>query len=221
MSASICRTPTGHDVDPARQLQYNLYQMSYAAIQRYDCGLKQHPLYPEQIGEPAYKPLLSEVIVALDKLAFTLGRAPVPLSVEIKSWLTGDNLFHPSPARFLELVLAELGAVGALTRTTLLCFDKRVLQLARQELPALPLCLLVEDERSLADHLTELGFQPQVYGPDFRLLTPHLVQELQQLNLAFTPWTVNEPADMRRVMAFHPKGITTDFPDRLLALRSI
>lgn len=219
MAASICQTPTGQPIESGSQTQHNLYRLPYEAIRRYNCGLA-HPAYPEQVLEPTYKPLLSEVISALDNLAFTLGKPPVRLSVELKCWPTGDGIFHPDPAHFLARVLTELQAAAALARTTLLCFDKRILQLARLQLPSVPLCLLVEDERPLADHLAELGFQPHVYGPDFRLLTPGLIQQLQQLQLEYVPWTVNTPTDLRWVMSFRPKGITTDFPDRLLALRN-
>ncbi|UPL49093.1 glycerophosphodiester phosphodiesterase family protein [Hymenobacter sublimis] len=221
MSAAICRTPAGQPIPFEQQKQHNVYQLPYATIRQYDCGLTRHPYYPEQMPEPAHKPLLREVVQALDKLAFQLGRRPVRFSIELKSTPEGDGIYHPTPSRFLELVLLELRALSLLARTTLLCFDKRVLQAARQLLPALPLCLLVEDEKPLSAHLMELGFIPSLYGPEFRLLTPELITELRQQHIDLVPWTVNEPADLRHVLAYQPKGITTDYPDRLLALRSL
>jgi glycerophosphoryl diester phosphodiesterase len=32
------------------------------------------------------------------------------------------------------------------------------------------------------------------------------------------PWTVNEPADLTRMIALGVEGITTDYPDRLITL---
>lgn len=220
MSATICRTPAGSSIPVEQQQQHNLYQLPYGAIREYDCGLTRHPNYPEQVTGPACKPLLREVVGALDKLAQQLGRPLVRFSIELKSEPAGDGVYHPSPARFLDLVLLELHALSLLARTTLLCFDKRILQAARQVVPGLPLCLLVEDEQPLSTHLAELGFNPSVYGPDFRLLTAALAVELSQRHIALVPWTVNEPADLRRVLDYQPQGITTDYPDRLLALRS-
>jgi glycerophosphoryl diester phosphodiesterase len=218
MSATICRQPDGRPIRPEEQAQHNLYALPYARIREYDCGLNRHPGFPVQQPQSAVKPLLREVVATVDNLARTLGRPAVRYSVEIKSSPAYEPIFQPPPARFLELVFAELQATGILPRTTLLCFDKRVLRLARAQWPQLPLCLLVEDTRPLEFHLTELGFRPHVYGPDFRLLTPVLAASLRQLQIGLVPWTVNEPADLERVLLLRPTGITTDYPDRLRTL---
>lgn len=219
MSAAICRLPSGAPIGSAEARQHNLYQLPYARIREYDCGLTRHPNFPEQQPAPAVKPLLREVVADLENLTQQLGRAPVKYSVEIKSEPAHESLFQPPPAELLALVLAELQALQILPRITLLCFDKRVLQLARRAAPTLSLCLLIEDELPLAEHLAVLGFAPSVVGPDFRLLTPKLAAELAAQHIRLVPWTVNEPADMRAVLALNPWGITTDYPERLLALR--
>ncbi|RFP64213.1 glycerophosphodiester phosphodiesterase [Hymenobacter lapidiphilus] len=219
MSASICLLPSGAPIGPAEARQHNLYQLPYARIREYDCGRTRHPNFPEQQPAPAAKPLLREVVADLENLTQQMGRTPVQYSVEIKSEPAHDGLFQPPPAELLALVLAELQALQILPRTTLLCFDKRILQLARHAAPTLPLCLLFEDELPLAEHLAALGFAPAVVGPNFRLLTPALAAELAGQHIRLVPWTVNEPADLRAVLALNPWGITTDYPDRLLALR--
>ncbi|MBT2556904.1 glycerophosphodiester phosphodiesterase [Hymenobacter sp. ISL-91] len=219
MSAAICRLPSGEPIVPAEAHQHNLYQMPYARIREYDCGLTRHPGFPEQQPTQAAKPLLREVVADLENLARQLGRGPVKYSVEIKSEPAHDGLFQPPPAQLLALVLAELQMLQIMPRTTLLCFDKRILQLARAAVPTLPLCLLIEDALPLAEHLAALGFTPAVVGPDFRLLTPTLAAELTGRQIRLVPWTVNEPTDLRTVLALNPWGITTDYPDRLLALR--
>ncbi|MFD2786871.1 glycerophosphodiester phosphodiesterase family protein [Hymenobacter rubripertinctus] len=219
MSAAICRTPAGAAIAAAGQLRHNLYQLPYARIREYDCGLTRHPSFPEQRPVPACKPLLREVVTELENLARQLGRSPVGYSIEVKSGEGEEPQFQPPPAVFLKLVLAELRTLEILPRTTLLSFDKRVLQLARPALPTLPLCLLIEDKLPLAHHLMELGFRPEVLGPDFGLLTPALGAELREQHIKLVPWTVNDVLDMQRVLALAPWGITTDYPNRLLALR--
>ena len=169
---------------------------------------------------PAYKPLLKEVILAVDTLARQLGRRPVGWSVEVKSTPTGDEIFHPTPARFAELVLAMLQVTQVLTRTTLLSFDERILQQARVAEADLRLCLLRETPFSARQLFEPLGFIPSVFGPDFQLLSASLVRELLDTypGLELVPWTVNTPADLQRLADWPLAGITTDYPDRLLAV---
>ncbi|MBG8554532.1 glycerophosphodiester phosphodiesterase family protein [Hymenobacter guriensis] len=219
MSATICRTPAGLPISASEQYAHNLYTLPYAEIVRYDCGLTRHAAFPEQQPEPAYKPLLSEVVRNLDNLACELGRAPVRYSIELKSDPAADGLFQPLPGPFLELVLQELRATQVLPRTTLLCFDKRILQLAHRQLPTLPLCLLVEDVQPFSQHLEQLGFTPAVYGPQYHLVTPELAAELASLAVQLVPWTVNDPTDFMRLLALRPAGITTDYPNRFLPAR--
>jgi glycerophosphoryl diester phosphodiesterase len=48
-----------------------------------------------------------------------------------------------------------------------------------------------------------------------RVLDPRWVRELHALNVAVHVWTIDEVADMRRLLAWGVDGIVTDRPDRL------
>jgi glycerophosphoryl diester phosphodiesterase len=50
------------------------------------------------------------------------------------------------------------------------------------------------------------------------LLTQRFLRDAQRLNVKVEVWTINEPDDMRRLLALQVDGIMTDFPDRLLPL---
>jgi glycerophosphoryl diester phosphodiesterase len=54
-----------------------------------------------------------------------------------------------------------------------------------------------------------------VWSPFFRELTAERVREASALGLAVVPWTVNDPADMLRMIDAGVHGIITDYPDRL------
>ncbi len=222
LSPRICLGPDGQELDAVEPPAFNLYRLPYATIRRCHCGLP-HPLFPhQQAAEFAYKPLLHEVVVAVEAATRQLGRRPVGYSIEVKSAPAGDGVYHPVPPDFLRLVLAALEGTGAgvLARTTLLSFDARVLRVAHLRHPALATCLLVEDAGPWLRHIQELGFVPTTFGPDFTTATPARVQALRAAHptLRLVPWTVNEPADMHRCLALGVDGITTDYPDRLLAL---
>jgi glycerophosphoryl diester phosphodiesterase len=120
-------------------------------------------------------------------------------------------------------VVAELCAAKVEARTTLLSFDPRVLQAARQAYPSLALCLLIEDYLPPVPAVfAELGFVPTTLGPDFRLLSTATVRALRDTfpQLRLVPWTVNSLADLLLVHGWQVDGITTDYPDRLLTLLS-
>jgi glycerophosphoryl diester phosphodiesterase len=48
------------------------------------------------------------------------------------------------------------------------------------------------------------------------VVQPGLLWLTQDFNLKFQVWTVNEPAEMKRLIALGVHGIMTDYPDRLL-----
>ncbi|GAC1596683.1 MAG: glycerophosphodiester phosphodiesterase family protein [Hymenobacter sp.] len=216
LNPRICLGPDGEALGPESR-ESNLYQMPYAEIRRCDCGQLRHPGFPDQVSGPAYKPLLSEALLAIEAAAFRLRRRPVGYSIEVKSSPEGDDLFHPAPAAFLSLVLAELAAAQVLERTTLLCFDGRILRLAQEQQPRLATCLLVEDDLPWCRSIEQLGFVPTTFGPDFKTVTAGAVQTLRAEfpGVRLVPWTVNEPQDIARLYALGVDGMTTDYPDRV------
>lgn len=55
---------------------------------------------------------------------------------------------------------------------------------------------------------------PEVYGP-LRVVSPRFVREAHARNVAVHVWTVDEEADMRRLLGWGVDGIVTDRPDVL------
>jgi glycerophosphoryl diester phosphodiesterase len=220
LSPTICLDADGRPIVPGTEAQHNLYRMPYADIRRCDCGQLHHPGFPEQINQPAHKPLLREVLTTIEAASQQLGRPPVGYSIELKSDPAHDGIFQPPPAKFLHLVLTVLHECAILPRTTLLCFDPRILQLAQQIIPELATCLLLEADQPWLPSLQSLGFLPTVLGPDFRTVSAAAVTTLRTTypNLQLVPWTVNEPADMQTLISWGMNSITTDYPDRLLTL---
>lgn len=220
LSARLGTGPDNEELDPAHEREHNLYQLPYATIRRCLVGSKPHPGFPTQQPIASYRPLLREVIQAVEAACQQLGRPPVGYSIEVKSAPAGDGIFQPLPTPFVELVLAEVYATAIQSRTTLLSFDSRILQVARLQDPALRLCLLVEEDEPFPKLLRELGFIPDVLGPAFELLSAAKVQALRSAypSLRLVPWTINKLPDISRAIEWGVAGITTDYPDRLLNL---
>ena len=56
-----------------------------------------------------------------------------------------------------------------------------------------------------------------VWSPNFQALTQELLKEAQSLGLKVVPWTVNEPADIQRMLEAAVDGIINDRPDLVRA----
>lgn len=220
LNSAICLGPEGETIETIPSPRFNLYQMPYELIRQCDCGQRPHPAFPEQVSGPAYKPLLREVLAAAEATTRPIGRPPIRYAIELKSSPAGDAFFHPAPENFLALVTAEIDQAQVVARTTLLCFDPRILRFANLHQPTLATCLLLEAGQPWLASIEALGFVPTTLGPDFTTVTRAAVQELRSKypHLRLVPWTVNLPSDMQALQALGVDGITTDYPDRFLAL---
>lgn len=58
---------------------------------------------------------------------------------------------------------------------------------------------------------------PERWG-NIPVLVPSFVRGAQRRGVQVHAWTINDPADMERLLALGVDGIITDYPDRLLAL---
>lgn len=218
LSHTICTGPDGEAITAAQENQYNLYRMPYEQIRRCDCGSQGHPRFPEQQAVAASKPRLVDVIDSVEQYLRDHDRPPVQYNIETKSSPAGDGVFHPAPKEFVTLLLAVLAEKGIEERTTVQSFDVRTLQEARRRAPKLRQALLVENLRSVRKNIEELGYVPEVYSPNFRLVNKKLRDYTQQQGIKLIPWTVNERDDIQKMLDLGVDGIISDYPDRVLEL---
>jgi len=214
MSASICTTPEGNSIVAKDEKKYNIYKMTYEQVQQWDCGSKGNERFPQQQKMPVSKPLLRDVIVAVEDHIKNYTRYEVDYNIEIKSMPEGDNKFHPKPEIFSDLVYSLLDEYLPLDRIVIQSFDFRVLKYWHEKYPEVRLAALVENKKSVEENLTDLGFTPSIYSPDFKLLTKEDVKNLHQRKVRVIPWTVNEEKDMLSLKGMDVDGFITDYPDR-------
>ncbi len=218
LSAAICTGPSGEAITATQEKQYNLYQMSYEQIRRCDCGSQGNPRFPEQQAIKASKPRLVDVIDSVEQYLRDHNRPPVQYNIETKSFPTGDGVFHPAPKHFVTLLLAVLKEKGIQERTIVQSFDVRTLQEARQMAPELRQALLVENLRGAQNNIRTLGYVPEVYSPNFRLVNQELRSYTLERGIQLIPWTVNDRKDIKKMLDLGVDGIISDYPDRVLAL---
>jgi glycerophosphoryl diester phosphodiesterase len=214
MSAAICLDPQGKSFTEKNEKKYNIYNMDYEEVRAFDCGTKENQKFPSQENMAAVKPLLRDVIVAVEDHIRSFSRYEVDYNIEIKSDKETDNKFHPAPEEFSDLVFTFIDEYLPWDRVVIQSFDFRVLKYWHEKHPEVRLSALVENGGSIDQNLQDLGFIPSIYSPDFRLLSKEKVAYLHQKKIRVIPWTVNEVGEMLMLKGMGVDGFITDYPNR-------
>ncbi|RQO62705.1 glycerophosphodiester phosphodiesterase [Variovorax sp. KBW07] len=139
-----------------------------------------------------------------------------------------------APEPMVRALLAEIDKAKMADRVTIQSFDWRTLALVGQLAPQLPRAYL-STARTLKDSRWTAGLDaasfasvpklvkaaagntpgPLIWSPAYADLTPAVIKEAQGLGMKVLPWTVNQRADMLRLMDWGADGLITDYPDVL------
>lgn len=214
MSADICQDAFGNSFDEADEKKHNIYQMTYHEVKQFDCGSKGNPAFPEQQKMPAAKPLLRDVIAAVEHHIKDRSQYEVDYNIEIKSSPDGDKKFHPTVEEYSDLVYNVVNEYLPLDRVVIQSFDFRVLKYWHKKYPEVRLAALIENAKSVEANLQALGFNPSIYSPYYKLINKAKVNELHRRRIRVIPWTVNDAADMLSLKGMGVDGLITDYPDR-------
>jgi len=162
-------------------------------------------------------------------LADVLNMAPgVRFFIEMKTFPAAPGRTAPA-LQMAEAVLEAVEAAGCADRTIIEAFDWRGPRHLRRLRPGLGLALLTDLRCEVQARLWRGGPRPATlarslphavaaegvaaWGPSHRTLTRTRLAEAHRLGLAVIPWTVNRPADLRRLIAWGVDGLVTDRPD--------
>jgi glycerophosphoryl diester phosphodiesterase len=211
----ITTKPDGTFIEEKVEKNYNMFLMNYDSIAKYDVGMKPHPRFQQQQKMKAVKPLLADVFTAIKKDMMTR-RRPFPYyNIETKTTPATDNIYHPAPAEFVELLMAVIRENQMEDFVIIQSFDFRTLQYLQQHYPNIKTAMLIEDfdKRSLEEQLKALGFTPTIYSPASILATEELIKKCHQQNIKVIPWTVNDKKEIDRLKALGVDGIISDYPN--------
>ncbi|WP_238344237.1 glycerophosphodiester phosphodiesterase [Ramlibacter lithotrophicus] len=141
-----------------------------------------------------------------------------------------------TPEAMTRAVLRVVADAGMAQRVAIQSFDWRSLQLVRQLAPSIPtvhLTIQTANNDNVRDGAWTAGLRigdhgsvprlvqaagGRIWSPNQGALTEALVRDAHSLGLQVVPWTVNEPADMERLIAWGVDGLISDYPDRLRAV---
>jgi glycerophosphoryl diester phosphodiesterase len=211
----ITTLPNGEYVSESNERELNIYKMLYSEVKKYDVGQKAHPRFLQQQKIKANKPLLTEVIDSVEMHAKTNNKQPLFYNIETKIQPQTDNVYHPEPQEFVDLIMAVILEKKIQNRVIVQSFDSRSLQYLHQKYPSVKTALLVEafDKKSFEKQIEDLGFTPTIYSPAQELVDLNLVQECSSKKIKLIPWTVNDLETIRRFVALGVDGIITDYPN--------
>jgi glycerophosphoryl diester phosphodiesterase len=217
----ITTKPDGSFIEASAEKGFNMFEMNYAEIQKYDVGLKSHPRFPQQQRIAAFKPLLSQVFDTVQSYCLQKN-LPIPqFNIETKTNSKTDGLFHPGPEEFVDLLVAVIQSEKMEGHVIIQSFDIRTLQYLHQKYPNFKTALLIEDfdKKPFALQLRDLGFIPTIYSPAHVLVKDLLVKQCRDAGIQIIPWTVNDLPRMQILKKMGVHGIISDFPDLFAALK--
>lgn len=188
--------------------------------------------WPQQVAVDGERMPTWQALVALTR---SMGRDAVRFNIETK--LTPDRPDETAdPQTFARAVVEAIRAEGVVARTTVQSFDWRTLVEVKKLAPEIATaCLTIETpnmdtvRRATAPspwhaglNIATLGSVPRMaqaigcgtWSMFWRNLTPDLVKEAKAVGLTVLPWTVNDPAEMSRLIDMGVDGLITDYPDR-------
>jgi glycerophosphoryl diester phosphodiesterase len=236
LNADITRSPDGRWLSGRTRAVHDL---TFHELQRYDVGRirpgsEYSKRFPDQRRMDGIRmPRLADVF----ELTRHARNDEVRFNIETKlSPLEPDDTVGPDEfARVLIKVVRENG-MGK--RTTIQSFDWRTLAVVQKEAPEIATSYLTEQQQESdtvgAGHATaspwtngmryaDYGSVPKmvkaaggaIWSPSVRDLNEALIKEAKSLGVKVLPWTVNDRAEMERLIDWGVDGLITDYPDRL------
>lgn len=216
-----------------------LWHLTYAELQRHDVGrIKPGSAYAKRF--PKQQPVDGTRIPRLADL-FALvrkaGNETVRFNIETKiSPLAPEQT--TTPVDFAHKLISAVRMGGMAGRTAIQSFDWRTLQVVQKEAPEIPTVYLTAQQDFMNNILADQPASPwttglqardfgssiprmvkaaggAVWSPYYGEVTRENVEEAHQLGLEVVVWTVNNEADMRRMIELGVNGIISDYPDLL------
>ena len=237
LNPEMTRGPAGEWIVPPGPLVSSL---TLAELKAYDVGtMKPGTAYARQFSNQVPVPGTRVPSLAeLFQLVRRSGNETVRFNIETKlSPLAPDET--PDPATFARALVGALREHGVASRTTIPSFDWRTLKIVQTVAPFIPTVYLTIESGANPTirrgdprpspwtgnfQLSDFGGSVprmvraaggRVWSPFHRDLSDEALREAKGLGLSVVVWTVNDPADMVKLIERGVDGIISDRPDLL------
>ena len=193
------------------------YHLTYAEISQYDTGVRLYPKFPDQQKLATHIPLVSALIDSVENYTTVHNLSPMHYNIEIKSNEALEQKGNvPDYKTFTDLAMAVLLSKNLGERLLVQCFDTRTLNYLHEKYPSVRVAFLVSNPKGLSRNLKLLDFTPEVYSPYFKLVKNKMIRNCHSKGIAVIPWTVDNEADIRKMIGLNVDGIISNYPNRVL-----
>ena len=211
--------PDGKEMQ--RDERVYLYNLTYDEITKYDVGMRYTRSWPHKACVPAVKPLLTEAVAFVENYTKENGLTPVKYNIEIKSdYTSSDGVEGKDWLEYKEFVDACAPVIASLNlgdRLVVQSFDDRALNYLHEKYPEFTLSYLIRDHDVDFDKFMGLlTFQPEWLSPPHQNVTAEFMAEARARGMKVVTWTVDETAEIKRLMDLKVDGIISNHPDSLL-----
>lgn len=177
----------------------NIGDVSFAEIRKLNAAAKWtgSPVAPQKV------PTLQELVDLINRR--------VALQVEVK--VKPDGSRYPG---IEQKVIDVLRKAGMIDKTVIISFNWPTLQEIKKIEPKLKTGALSSgfaDPVAVAQQVKAVG--ADYFAPDKKYLNAELLSALHAQGIAGGAWTVDDPAEMRKLLALAPDFLTTNRPDLL------
>lgn len=214
LSPAFMLTPDGKEIPREDAKKYAVYQMDYSLLKQFDLGTKVHSGFPQQNKIKTYIPLLSELIDAVQ--LYSKEKKQMFYNIETKCSSKGDGIVNPEPEQFVKLLMDVIAEKGITRYVVIQSFDKRTLQVLHKKYPEVKTSFLVDNKKTLQENLDDLGFNPFILSPAYKMVDAGLVRKCHEKNIKVIPWTVNTKEEITALKQLNVDGIISDYPNLLV-----
>jgi glycerophosphoryl diester phosphodiesterase len=208
--------------------------LTHAQLQTYELGrIKPGTPYANQFStQEAVDGSRMPTLAALFDRVKQMGASNVRFNIETKidPNRPDDTATPEVMAQALVKAIRDAGMAG---RVTVQSFDWRTLRIVQQIAPEIPTAYLSSQNANndtITSGLWTAGFKiaehasipamvkaagGAIWSPNGGAVSEDLVKKAQAMGLKVLPWTINNPAEMDKLIGWGVDGIITDYPDRL------
>jgi len=201
IDTSICNGPS-----------MRIKDLSLSEIQKYDCGSKQNPNFPQQkivVGEriPSFKELIE---MAQNEYYYK----SIKMNVEIKTEQNVDT--DEEVYEFTNKLIEMIHQYNLQNKITIQSFDTRALEYVKQIDSKIKTSFLIENQ-PINDEIIELAkkLNVKIISPDYHLIDKNIVDNLKQHGFEVLPWLINDIDTLTQNINYGVNGIITDYPTQM------